>query len=41
MAPGHIFVLRERYVLQEDAAWYGPLFAFLVLPALVYQLWLG
>lgn len=23
--------------MQEDAAWYGPLFAFLVLPALCYQ----
>lgn len=41
VAPGHKFVLRERYVLQEDAAWYGPLFTFLVLPALVYQLWVG
>jgi len=41
VAPGHAFVLRERYVLQEDAAWYGPLFAFLVLPALVYQAWVG
>jgi len=41
VAPGHAFVLRERYVLQEDAAWYGPLFAFLVIPALVYQFWVG
>ena len=41
VAPGHKFVLRERYVLQEDAAWYGPLFTLLVLPALVYQLWVG
>jgi 4-amino-4-deoxy-L-arabinose transferase-like glycosyltransferase len=37
VAAGHSFVLRERYLLQEDAAWYGPLFSFLVLPALVYQ----
>ena len=41
VAAGHQFVLRERYVLQEDAAWYGPLFALLVLPALIYQLILG
>lgn len=38
VSPGHKFILRERYVLQEDAAWYGPLFSFLVLPALFYQL---
>ena len=38
VSPGHQFILRERYVLQEDAAWYGPLFSFLVLPALFYQL---
>ena len=38
VAEGHQFRLRERYVLQEDAAWYGPLFAFLVLPASLYQL---
>jgi 4-amino-4-deoxy-L-arabinose transferase-like glycosyltransferase len=36
-AAGHSFALRERYVMQEDAAWYGPLFTFLVLPALIYQ----
>jgi 4-amino-4-deoxy-L-arabinose transferase-like glycosyltransferase len=41
VAPGHVFVLRERYVMQEDAAWYGPFFAFLVLPALMVQLWVG
>lgn len=41
VAPGHQFILRERYVLQEDAAWYGPIFSFLVLPALFYQLVLG
>jgi len=41
VAAGHQFVLRERYVLQEDAAWYGPLFSFLVLPALFYQLFIG
>jgi 4-amino-4-deoxy-L-arabinose transferase-like glycosyltransferase len=41
VAPGHLFDLRERYVMQEDAAWYGPVFAFLVLPALLYQFWLG
>jgi hypothetical protein len=34
-------VLRERYVLQEDAGWYGPLFAGLALPALFYQLYHG
>ncbi len=38
VAEGHQFRLRERYVLQEDAAWYGPLFAFLVLPASLYQI---
>jgi len=37
VSPGHQFVLRERYVLQEDAAWYGPIFSFLVLPAVIYQ----
>lgn len=37
VAEGHAFVLRERYVLQEDAAWYGPLFALLVLPAMVIE----
>jgi 4-amino-4-deoxy-L-arabinose transferase-like glycosyltransferase len=38
VAIGHQFVLRERYLLNEDAAWYGPLFTVLVLPALFYQL---
>lgn len=37
-AQGHQFILRERYILQEDSAWYGPLFSFLVLPALFYQM---
>ncbi len=37
VAQGHHFILRERYLLQEDAAWYGPLFSFLVLPTLFYQ----
>ena len=37
VATGHVFNLRERYVMQEDAAWYGPLFAFLVIPAMFYQ----
>jgi hypothetical protein len=37
VATGHLFNLRERYVMQEDAAWYGPLFAFLVIPAMFYQ----
>lgn len=41
VAVGHRFNLRERYVLQEDAAWYGPLFAFLVLPAVFYHLVIG
>lgn len=41
VADQHRFLLRERYVLQEDAAWYGPLFPFLVLPAVVYQGWVG
>jgi 4-amino-4-deoxy-L-arabinose transferase-like glycosyltransferase len=41
VSPGHQFVLRERYVLQEDAGWYGPLFALLVLPALCYQFYQG
>lgn len=41
VADRYVFVLRERYVLQEDAAWYGPLFSFLVLPAVVYQGWVG
>lgn len=41
VAPRHAFHLRERYLMQEDAAWYGPLFAFLVLPALLYQFWKG
>jgi len=41
IAPKHLFQLRERYLMQEDAAWYGPLFAFLVLPALLYQFWKG
>jgi 4-amino-4-deoxy-L-arabinose transferase-like glycosyltransferase len=35
------FILRHRHLMQEDVAWYGPLFAFLVLPALVYQLVVG
>ncbi len=38
VAIGHQFVLRERYLLNEDAAWYGPLFAALVLPELFYHL---
>lgn len=37
VATGHLFNLRERYVMQEDAAWYGPLFALLVIPATFYQ----
>lgn len=37
VATGHLFNLRERYVMQEDAAWYGPLFAFFVIPATFYQ----
>lgn len=37
VATGHAFNLRERYVMQEDAAWYGPIFAFLVIPAMIYQ----
>ncbi len=41
VAANHVFVLRERYEMQEDAAWYGPLFSFLVLPALGYQFWIG
>lgn len=41
VATSHTFVLRERYVLQEDAAWYGPLFALLVLPSLFYHLVVG
>ncbi len=41
VAQAHQFVLRERYVVQEDAAWYGPLFALLVLPALFYQFGVG
>lgn len=41
VAEGHRFVLRERYVLSEDAAWFGPVFALLVLPALFYQLVVG
>lgn len=36
-AATHTFSLSQRYVLQEDAAWYGPLFSFVVLPALLYQ----
>jgi 4-amino-4-deoxy-L-arabinose transferase-like glycosyltransferase len=35
LAEGHQFMLQQRYVLQEDAAWYGPVFSFLVLPALM------
>ncbi len=41
VAPRHSFFLRERYIMQEDAAWYGPVFAFLVLPALLYQFIVG
>ena len=37
VATGHVFNLRERYVMQEDAAWYGPLFALLGIPAIIYQ----
>lgn len=41
VAKGHQFHLRDRYVMQEDAAWYGPLFAFLVLPAMFFQFMRG
>lgn len=41
LAPKHSFSLRERYLMQEDAAWYGPVYAFLVIPALLYQFWVG
>lgn len=41
VATGHRFQLSQRYVLSEDAAWYGPLFAFLVIPALFYHLVIG
>jgi 4-amino-4-deoxy-L-arabinose transferase-like glycosyltransferase len=38
VATGHRFLSRpDVYLVQEDVAWYGPLFAFLVLPALIYQ----
>lgn len=41
VTPGYQFDLLHRYVVQEDAAWYGPLLALLVLPALLYQTYKG
>jgi 4-amino-4-deoxy-L-arabinose transferase-like glycosyltransferase len=41
VAVGHRFILRDRHLMQEDAAWYGPLFALLGLPALFYHFIVG
>jgi 4-amino-4-deoxy-L-arabinose transferase-like glycosyltransferase len=34
--PGHIFLLKEMNINQEDYAWYGPLSVLLLFPATLY-----
>jgi hypothetical protein len=34
--PGHIFLLKDMNINQEDHAWYGPLSILLLLPAVAY-----
>ena len=39
--PGYVFSLDEKTLNQEDFAWYGPLSALLLFPAVVYQFIFG
>lgn len=40
-APGHTFSFTQKNINEESHAWYGPLSALLLFPALLYQAWQG